>query len=522
MPAGVTKTGAVGRAGGISLSLPSPAGTWNPQLDAQTVDFDRDAFTRFIADKGYCTDPSVLILKSDLTWVRAGDIHVGDELIGFDEHTPGPRLHRRLRLTLVEAKREFVAPRVRVWTDKGPIVVSRNHPFLATQYVVPKPTRYGWVHAEHLKVGAQIMYFASPWKTDASHEAGWLAGMYDGEGCLPNRKNFVELQICQKRGLVERHLRSEVARLGFLAGEYLDQKSDVFTFKTNAIEDVARLIGSIRPLRMLAAFRERTAAGHYPANCRSAAVVLRVEPIEDGVVIALQTTTRTLITDGYLSHNCVLWEKAVLCPNVPGNGLAPRDHAINCQVCDNGLGFVYVNPICTRMLMQGIKLNQSFYAYGRWDMGNMLVTAEPEHNINYWDRLTIQNGVGRFTERLVRQPGATSDKCKYSPLCVDYVAWVDRTGTLVTFGDDSRSISADGTSIEWFDDNQPDAGSWYSVSYTFRPRYVVLDLIHHHRDSTVAGTHYQFPVQAVAKMDFLIRDESKDAPQTVDENPFPR
>jgi hypothetical protein len=227
--------------------------------------------------------------------------------------------------------------------------------------------------------------------------------------------------------------------------------------------------------------------------------------------------TRFIADKGYE----VLWEKAVLCPNLPIGNLAPRDHAINCKVCDNGLGFIYVDPICTPMLMQGIRLNQSFYAYGRWDMGNMMVTAEPEFNINYWDRLTIQNGLSRFTERLVRESGTTSDKCKYSPLCIDYIGWVNRSGALTKFSSDSYSISADGTSIIWTSD-QPDAGCWYSVSYSFRPRYVVLDLVHHHRDSTIKGQHYQFPVQAVAKMDFLIRDESKDAPQTVDENPFPR
>lgn len=229
--------------------------------------------------------------------------------------------------------------------------------------------------------------------------------------------------------------------------------------------------------------------------------------------------THFIVDKGYE----VLWEKAVLCPNVPPGGLAPRDHALNCNICDLGLGFVYVDPICTRMLMQGFKLTQSFYAYGRWDTGNMMVTAEPEYNIHYWDRLTIQNGVSRFNERLVRQPDTTSDKLKYGALCVEYLAWVNRSGVLTPFTVDTDFIvSADGSSIEWLSSNQPDAGSVYSVAYKFRPRYVVLDLVHHHRDSTIKGQHYQFPVQAVAKMDYLIRDESKDAPQTRDENPFPR
>ena len=227
--------------------------------------------------------------------------------------------------------------------------------------------------------------------------------------------------------------------------------------------------------------------------------------------------TKFIADKGYV----VCWEKAILCPNVPGTGLSPRDHVIGCTVC-GGTGFIYIQPCHTSMLMQGVKLNQSFYAYGRWDMGNMLVTAEPEFLIDYFDRLTLMNGVGRFTQRVARQPNATTDVLKYSPLCIDYVGWVARDGTtLVAFQEGvDYAISADETGISWGGTNQPDAGSFYSVGYTYRPRYVVQDLVHHHRDSTIDGKHYMFPVQAVAKLDYLVRNESSDAPQDDAKNPF--
>lgn len=215
----------------------------------------------------------------------------------------------------------------------------------------------------------------------------------------------------------------------------------------------------------------------------------------------------------------VTWEKAMLCPNLPGGGLAPRDHNMSCTICD-GRGFVYVDPINTSMLMEGIRINQSFYAYGRWDTGNMLVTAEPEMTMEFMDRLTLQNGVARFTQRVIRQLGTMTDVLRYAPLAFRWVGWVDRTGALVTFsGDTDYQVSSDGTSIQWYG-NQPDAGSWYTVGYDYRPRYVVLDLVHQHRDSTVEGQHYQFPMQAVAKLDYLVRNEGKDPQQVVDRNPF--
>lgn len=224
--------------------------------------------------------------------------------------------------------------------------------------------------------------------------------------------------------------------------------------------------------------------------------------------------TRFIADKGYK----LMWEKAVMCPNVPGTGLSPRDHVIGCPICGGG-GFVYTNPCETAMLMQAIKFQQSFYAYGRWDIGNQVVTAEPGFLLNYFDRLTLVNGISRFTQRVVRQPGVTNDVFKYGPLCVDYVGWVDRTGTLVSFEQDIDFTITD-AGISWVGASQPDAGSVYSVDYTYHPRYVVMDLIHHHRDSTVDGKHYMFPMQAVAKLDFLVRNEGADAPQTVDQDPF--
>lgn len=217
----------------------------------------------------------------------------------------------------------------------------------------------------------------------------------------------------------------------------------------------------------------------------------------------------------------VLWEKAVLCPNIPDGGLSPRDHDIDCQIC-GGFEFIYVDPTNTTMLMQGIRLDQSYYAYGRWDFGQMMVTSMPGSALNYFDRLTLCSGTSRFTERIVRQPSTQLDLLKYLAVGIDYVAWVNRSKQLVKFSQDDYALSSDGASIQWLTSTPPDDRTHYSIAYRYHPRYVVLNLTHHHRVSTVQGKHYAFPTQGVAKLDFLVRDQSRDAPETVDTNPFPR
>lgn len=227
--------------------------------------------------------------------------------------------------------------------------------------------------------------------------------------------------------------------------------------------------------------------------------------------------TAVLYDKGYK----VLWEKATLCPNRPATGLAPRDHDIDCRICD-GTGFLFFSSRETRMLVTGVRIDQMYYAFGRWDAGQIMVTALPEERVHYWDRLTLLNGVSRFHELVRRQPGTQSDKLKYTPLCLEHVSRIDRVGALQTYSINEECQARLGN-LEWLTTSGlPDDGAYYSVAYTYRPRYVVLDLMHQHRESTIEGLHYEFPTQAVAKLDFLIRDESRDSPEVDDANPFPR
>jgi hypothetical protein len=219
----------------------------------------------------------------------------------------------------------------------------------------------------------------------------------------------------------------------------------------------------------------------------------------------------------------VTWYKAAFCPNTPPGTLSSRrDHAFSCPICD-GTGFVYFDPCNTRVLMMGMKLDQSFYAYGRWDHGTSMVTAEPGLRLSFFDRLVLNNSLLRYTERIVRTPGQTTDVLAYPALCVEYVGWVNRVGQLQTFVSGQHyQLSQGGGSIEWLiTTGLPDDRSRYVVAYEYRPRYVVIDLPHAHRDQREDGKERSFPVQAMARLDYLVRERGLDPQQVVDESPFP-
>lgn len=257
-----------------------------------------------MVNRGYCVDPKTKILTADLRWVEAAKIKAGDELIGVDEHVPGFKKHRRLRQANVEGVCRFQSPRVRVVTDHGTLIVSDNHPFLATRMNSAGDNWHGyvWQEASTLRRGQRIARICSPWEPDDSREAGWLAGMYDGEGCLPKTRNS-EIDIYQLPGLVSDQLRKTLTDRGWLCSSPVGGKSGVIVFRTSGIDRLLTLLGTLRPLRLLAKFRKLLLAGRFPSKSKQPATIKKIERLPSGPVIGIETDTRTLITEGLVSHN---------------------------------------------------------------------------------------------------------------------------------------------------------------------------------------------------------------------------
>ncbi len=224
---------------------------------------------------------------------------------------------------------------------------------------------------------------------------------------------------------------------------------------------------------------------------------------------------KLLETKGYL----VTWEKAAFCPNIPRDGVAPGRHDINCDLCD-ARGFVYFESCDTEMLVQAVKLSQQYQSQGRWDVGMVLVTARPGYKISWRDRIVLRNGTARFTELVCRQPLGTPDVLKYVPLCVEYVAWAGRDKTIAEF-EPGVDFTTSEHLLTWRGGG-PDFGAYYTISYEYRPRYIIDELLHVHRESPdKGGARTAFPAQGVARHDFIVRDESRDAPEAPDDgSPF--
>jgi hypothetical protein len=259
----------------------------------------------------YCVDPSTRILKADLTWVPAGSVQVDDELIGFDE---GLGESVKMRPSRVEATAMLRAPRVRIVTDHGSVICSTNHRWVlqAREVLSRKRGDVGrryllrmvrrWIPASEVCVGDRLSRACDPWETDQSREGGYIAGLLDGEACVSGRR----VVFAQNSGAVLNLYCDILRSRGFSPLINGRRGSDVKAVFAGGAFSHPKLLGMFRPTRLLPKGGQ-TWNGIRPwGHHTKPAVVLAVEPLPDGEVVAIQTSTRTFFAEGLLSHNCHL------------------------------------------------------------------------------------------------------------------------------------------------------------------------------------------------------------------------
>ena len=165
------------------------------------------------------------------------------------------------------------------------------------------------------------MRILSTWKTDRSWEAGWLAGILDGEGCLgfgSRRNGSGKLSIGQVDGVIadlidealettgvtiSRHTRPAQ---GYSSGGYTGHAQEQRRWEINGRADIMRILGTVRPARMLTD-PARIWEGFLIRGMDSSMVktdIAAIEPAGTGEVAGLTTTSGTYIGAGFALHAC--------------------------------------------------------------------------------------------------------------------------------------------------------------------------------------------------------------------------
>lgn len=291
----------------------------------------------------YCLDPDTPVLTADLQWVSIKSVLPGDAVMGIDEYparAEGSERNgqRKLRRATVLAKATTVKKAYRLTFDNGrSVVCSADHRWLVRRSSGPLDWRVtkGPTEFHSLKVGHQIVQVVEPWEEDHSREAGYLSGVYDGEGSLSRGgkrgPGAGGLSVCftQNPGIVlERTLRL-VKEKGFNP-----QPSNSIAYLRNgqceqwAIRGLAeslRFLGQIRPERLVA----RASAAYDGVSLRGkgttrytqpskVATIVHIEELPEQQLIDIQTSTNTFVANGLVSHNCNMFDEFAF--HVQGTG----------------------------------------------------------------------------------------------------------------------------------------------------------------------------------------------------------
>lgn len=213
----------------------------------------------------------------------------------------------------------------------------------------------------------------------------------------------------------------------------------------------------------------------------------------------------------------VSWEKAIFCPRRINNDLDKHD--FNCPVCESRFGIVYFDKRITdpngeddlRAIVTSIPQEQRYRVEGYFDAGSAYISLPPGYTPGYGDRVTLLKSRLRVSQVVKRGTG-TVDKLKYKALLpsegggVVYCLSGDKVDYTLAV-----KINKNGD-LDWNGAGPMAAGSYYSVMYYRRPTYIIVDLPHAVRDNLErvegADVTQDLGTQALARLDFLIRDES--------------
>jgi len=90
----------------------------------------------------------------------------------------------------------------------------------------------------------------------------------------------------------------------------------------------------------------------------------------------------------------VVFEKAIKCACIDKESKMPLSSCKNC----GGVGWIFVNPTKTRMLLTSMNVNPKFIEQGISLEGTVSITSRDVDRISFMDKITILNGEGECSQ----------------------------------------------------------------------------------------------------------------------------
>lgn len=273
--------------------------------------------------QGACLAPSTLVLKSDFSWVAINDVDIGDRLLSVDEElngltTAGRHQTRKMRVGVVEDKRSFNKELFEIVLDNGTTLkATGDHRWMSRQ-------RGGdnviWRDVNHLKIGDYLR--AATYKPETivrNFEDGWIGGVLDADGSC-STTGAPRISFSQVDGDVLDRYKAYLDKYGIRYYENIDRRTKVGKYtklgdkpvhciRVDRFPDMVKLISRCNPVRfdkegMFAGRKLSTTSDGFKAWAK----VVSIRSLGMSKVIDIQTSEKTFIAEGIVSHNSTYTE----------------------------------------------------------------------------------------------------------------------------------------------------------------------------------------------------------------------
>jgi len=305
----------------------------------------KSRFANLHVHSEFCLAPETLVCTSAMEWKKIGDVVEGEELVGFDEDlrpADGQRGNSRSKMqpSTVVATHRRIRDCYRITLEDGTsIISSAQHGWVVTgttrgSLIEPGGPECGygmntrrWLTTERIAERPdrlpRMVRWATPWSDPPptlQREAAYLAGILDGEGWIHDG----QLAVAQNPGAVLDEIKRCCSVLGYpiTSDRIQSSKGDCRTFRFAGYETALRVLSQCGPVRFSDRWGEvwvgRRAGGRYTKPVQ----VVSVEHLGEMETVALTTSTKTFVAEGFLSHNS------------PLDGLATIEELVDAAVAD--------------------------------------------------------------------------------------------------------------------------------------------------------------------------------------------
>lgn len=262
---------------------------------------------------GACLAPHHRVLTSDLRYIPLGEVEVGQKLVSFDETVEESyRRGRSYKTGTVLAVRNSKKPVRRViFDDDTEFIVTHDHRWLTRvggQTAIKHNGTYAWRETDSMRKGTLVPQPLDVWKENTSYEAGYLSGIFDGEGCLYTRQTsggrIAQLSFSQKPGLVwDKSVECIESLVGVDAISYQNDRGINSGRLKGGLPSIARLLGEVRPTRLLSKF-EPEMLGQMTCPSERNRKIVAIEDAGYQDIVEIDIDAKTMIVEGQPHHNC--------------------------------------------------------------------------------------------------------------------------------------------------------------------------------------------------------------------------